>query len=94
MFSPKLQKSLPKTIFHKNVLFQAETNVFHKLALLDNFWPIDNLDVITFLRFFLQNCSNHCQKEFFTKTYVFKRKRTFSTNLHCYIMFDQMIILM
>ena len=79
MFSPKLQKSLPKAIFHKNVRFQAETKVFHKFALLDNFWQNDNLDVIPFLRFFLQNCLNHCQKAFFTKTYVFRLKRTFFT---------------
>ena len=37
-------------MFHKNVLFQAETNVFQKFALLDHFWQNDNLDVITFLR--------------------------------------------
>ena len=82
MFSPKLQKSLPKTISHKNVRFQAETNVFHKFALLDNFWPNDNLDVITLLRCFVENCSKHCQKQFFKKTYVFRLERMFSTNLH------------
>ena len=71
MFSPKLQKPLPKTIFHKTVRFQAETKVIHKCALLDNFWPNDNLDVITFLRCFLQNCSNHCQKPFFYKNVRF-----------------------
>ena len=67
MFSPKLQKSLAKTIFHKNVSFQAETNVLHKFALLDNFWPNDNLNVITFLRFFLKKAQitgkNHFSKK-------------------------------
>ena len=40
--------------------FQPETN--------------DKLDVITILRFFLENYSNHCQKPFFTKTYIFYAK--------------------
>ena len=31
----------------------AETNVLNKFALLDHFWPNDDLDVITFLLFFL-----------------------------------------
>ena len=74
IFPPKLLTYLPKTIFHKNVRFQAETKVSQKFAVLDHFWPNDNLDVITFLRSFLQNCSNHCQKPFLTKRYVFRLK--------------------
>ena len=72
MFSPKLLKSLPKTIVHKNVRFQADTNVFHKFSLLDHFWPNDNLDVIFFLRFFLSKLLKSLPKTIFHKNVRFQ----------------------
>ena len=73
----KTAQMTAKTIFNKNERFQAETNVIHKCALLDNFWPNDNVDVITFSRFFSPKLLKSLPKTILHETHVLRLKRTF-----------------
>ena len=46
---------------------------------VDSRGAAENLDVISFLRFLLQNCTKACQTAVFTKSCIFRLRRTFCT---------------